>query len=139
MFSISILEPVTESFKNEDTVNAVEEVDADITEHVDDIPDVNCTQNDADNAYVSSKPIPLGNDKLRNIKFDYTADNILDNWSEEYYISKPYLLDKIIRASRVSYQFLLTMQFLVSFKPLSLNIDYSVFNLNLDQGAKNSL
>ena len=109
VFQSPFLEAVTESFKNEEKVNAVEEVDADITEHLDDIPDINCSQNEDDNEYSSSKPIPSGNDKLRNIKFDYTADNILDNWSEEHYISKPYLLDKIIRASRVRLKFLFMM------------------------------
>ena len=112
VFQSLFLEPVTENFKNEEKVNAVEEVDADITEHVDDIPDMKCTQDEDDNEYSSSKPIPSGNDKLRNIKFDYTADNILDNWSEEHYISKPYLLDKIIRASRVRLKFLFRMYFL---------------------------
>ena len=39
--------------------------------------------------------------KLGKINFDNTADNILDNWSEKKYIANPYLLDKIIRTSKV--------------------------------------
>ena len=96
-------EPFVDDAKNESAITTLEEVDGDINMLTDNIPDTTSSQNDLGTDGPSINHTPTVSEKLRNIRFDYRTNNVLDNWSEENYIAKPYLLEKIIRASRVRF------------------------------------
>ena len=74
---------------------------ADIPEHIDDVPELDDPNISLDHESHSDIPDSSSSVRDKKIDFDDAKDNIIDNWREEKYIAHPYLLDKIIRASRV--------------------------------------